>query len=75
MNIYHFRVYFNILEETGITISGLTVRPIHFSQIMIETNKNLTENQIETIKTKIKQFFNNKFNLTSVTVELVEVIK
>jgi len=73
--IYRFRVQFNILEETGIVISGLTVRPIHFSQIMLEVNRNLTDNQIETIKTKIKNFFNNKFNLTSVTVELVEVIK
>ena len=73
--IYNFKVYFNILEETGITISGLNIRPIHFSQIMLEVNRNLTDNQIETIKTKIKNFFNNKFNLTSVTVELVEVIK
>ena len=73
--IFRFKVQFNILEETGITISGLEVEPTQFAVVGLKLSRKLTDNQIETIKTKIKSFFNNKFNLTSVTVELVEVIK
>ena len=73
--IYRFRVQFNILEETGIVISGLEVEPTQFTVVGLKLSRKLTENQINTIKIKIKTFFNNKFNLTSVTVELVEVIK
>ena len=73
--IYRFRVQFNILEETGIVISGLEVEPTQFAVVGLKLSRKLTENQINTIKIKIKTFFNNKFNLTSVTVELVEVIK
>ena len=72
---YHFQVYFNILEETGISITGLEVEPINFSRVVLKLSRKLTDNQVEIVKNKITQFFKIKFNLISARVELSEIIE
>jgi len=76
MTTYVFKVYFNILQETGISPVGIKIEPIEFTKIAItkETGE-LTNNQIEVIKTKLKNFLNNKLNLTSTYIVLDAIIK
>jgi len=73
--IYRFKIQFNILEEAEIVISGLEVEPTQFAVVGLKLNRELTDNQIKTLETKIRNFFNNKFNLTSIVAKLIEVIK
>ena len=75
MYTYIFKIYFNILEEAGISVPKLEVEPVAFSTVVLKINKNLTEAHIETIKTKLKNFYNNKFNLSTAEVKLEQVIK
>jgi len=67
---YLFKVYYNILEEVGISIPNLQVDNCKFTDIIVlRKNSNLTSEQIELIKTKLTTWFKNKFSLNSIKVE------
>ncbi len=75
MTIYIFKIYFNILGEAGISISGLEIEPVAFSTVALKTNKDLTGTQLKTIQTKLANFFNNKFGLTTAKAQLEQQIQ
>jgi len=54
--IYIFKIQFNLHTSGRLYIPGL-------ERVIFETDKELTEKQIETLKNKIDQFFTNKFGL------------
>jgi len=71
---YIFKVYFDILAESGETFLGLTVEPIEIGKIILTKDTKMTENQVKNAQNKITQFYNNKFNLSTCSVELKNII-
>lgn len=75
MNTYIFKIYFNILQEADINVIDFDIEPIEFSKVAFKKEKELTENQIITVKNKLKTFYKNKFDLSSIDIKLDSVIK
>jgi len=71
---YVFKIYFNILNEATISVSGLEIEPVAFNTIAFNKKKDLTEIQLKSIKTKLETFYKDKFNLT-VEAKLEQQIK
>ena len=67
MTTYIFKTHFNLHTSGQLYIPGL-------DKVIFEINQELTETQINAIKTKISQFFTNKLGL-NVEINLDQVIK
>lgn len=79
--IYVFKMYFDILSETGIPVNDplsgdeIEIEPIEFTRIAINTETEFDEERLAGIINKIEQFYNQKFHLSTVEAKLDTIIK
>lgn len=70
---YIYKAKIDLKRESDIT--GSFNIYMDLPNIVVETDRKLTDNQLDNSKTKLKQILKNKFNMTNLDIELINIIQ
>ena len=69
---YIYKAKINLKKESD--ISGSFNIYMDMPNIVVETKRKMTDNQIENSKNKLKNILKNRFNMINLDVELINII-
>jgi|ETNvirenome_6_85_1030632.scaffolds.fasta_scaffold04600_4 hypothetical protein len=70
---YIYKAKIDLKKESD--VSGSFKIYMDLPNVVIETSRKLTDNQIANSETKLKQILRNRFNMTNLDIELINIIK